>query len=152
VHRLRMISFRSLVVATAWFAIACNLNPAAQNDSNSLNGTWAAHAGGFTFRVVIPMAQCTSYGCWVMAAPGTYTQDVTGVTGSLAVDVNYYQYLSTVSVYFLDPTTTTVRYQEWFDGQIVSSTRMDGVIKVFPGNAPSPFHLSEGTALSFVRQ
>jgi hypothetical protein len=40
-----------------------------------------------------------------MAAPGTYTQDVTGATGGFAVDVNYYQYLSAVTVYFLDPTT-----------------------------------------------
>jgi hypothetical protein len=152
VHRLRVITFRSLVVATIWLAIACNVNPAALNDSNSLNGTWAAHAGGFTFRIVMPMAQCSSYGCWILAAPGTYTQDVTGATGNLAVDVSFFQYLSAVTIYFQDTTTVKRRYQESFDGQIVSSTRMDGVIRLIPANPLSPFHLAEGTALSFARQ
>lgn len=151
-YRFRMIRFRSLAMATVWPAIACNVNPAALNDSGSLAGTWTTNAGGFSFRIVFPRAQCSSYGCWVMAAPGTYTQDVSGATGSFTVDVNFYQYLPAVTMYFQDTTTARHRYQEWFSGDIVSSTRMDGVIKLFPGAPLSPFHLVEGTALSLARQ
>jgi hypothetical protein len=151
-YGLRTIGFRSLAIATLWFAIACNVNPAALNDANSLQGTWVAHAGGFNFRITFPNAQCSSYGCWITAAPGTYTQDATAATGSFAVDVNYYQYLSAVTMDFVDATVPTRRYQEMFHGQIVSSMRMDGVITLFVGNPLSPFHLAEGTALSFIRQ
>jgi hypothetical protein len=80
-----------------------------------------------------------------MAAPGTYTQDVTGATGNFTVRVNFYQHLSAVTMSFQDATTMMRNYQERFDGQVVGSTRMDGVITLSPGAPLSPFHLAEGT-------
>jgi hypothetical protein len=150
-YGVRTIRFRSLAVASVWLTIACG-SVTAQNDADSLTGTWTAHAGGFGFRIAIRGAQCSIDGCLVIAASGTYTQDVTGATGKFTVDVSYFQYISTVTLYFQDTTTMRSRYQERFEGNIVSSTRMDGVIQLIRDAPLSPFHLAQGTAFSFARQ